>query len=531
MASPASDSAGAARRRNAAAAGAQQRHATATATASPQAAGDGRHARVKKGGVMARKRALFAAVPIAAVLDNRLTPEQLRILISLLSFSDEDGRAHPSREQIALRARAHPDNVKKAIRALEKMQWITRTGAAHKGASMDYQINNLHAPAGDGIERELSTGISSSVETKLSTDLSTAQRGGDFAPPLRESRETDLSTGISSSVEAKLSTDLSTAQRGGDFAPPLEAQRGGDFAPQRGGDFAPQRGGDFAPPFRPLTDQEQTSTATLRVASRARGRAVAPAGAGVRGADAPPQNKISRFSEKAGIETGEKVNGGKAPKESKKTITLADLLGAPAPAAPAAAAPAAAAPAAAAPAAAARKAGTPASRAPASASTKNTPKKPAIRAPGERTQPLSYTPTLPTKKRAKTPKKGILAPAPSDVPSDVFTEWQALRRANRAGCGAVAVAEAREEARRAGVDFATFLKAWILSGYKGYTAETYRNGRKNEAANDDDERRIAYEREAAERRRQHEEMMSKAVSYEDFLARHPEYAAKRAAKK
>lgn len=113
----------------------------------------------------------------------------------------------------------------------------------------------------------------------------------------------------------------------------------------------------------------------------------------------------------------------------------------------------------------------------------------------------------------------------------MFAEWQALRRANRAGCGAVSVAEAREEARLAGVDFATFLKAWILSGYKGYTAETYRNGHKKEAANDDEARRIAYEREAAERRRQHDEMMSKAVSYEDFLARHPEYAAMRAAKK
>lgn len=114
----------------------------------------------------------------------------------------------------------------------------------------------------------------------------------------------------------------------------------------------------------------------------------------------------------------------------------------------------------------------------------------------------------------------------------MFTEWQALRRANRAGCGAVAVAEAREEARSAGVDFATFLKAWILSGYKGYTAETYKNGHKKEDANDDDAaRRIAYEREAAERRRQAEEMKAKAVSYQDFLARHPEYAAKRAAKK
>lgn len=86
------------------------------------------------------------------------------------------------------------------------------------------------------------------------------------------------------------------------------------------------------------------------------------------------------------------------------------------------------------------------------------------------------------------------------------------------------------------MDFATFLKAWNLSGYKGFTAETYLNlhKKKTEAVTHEqieEQHRLAYEREAAERRRQDEEMKAKAVSYQDFLARHPEYAAKRAAKR
>lgn len=122
---------------------------------------------------MEQRRAPFAIVPIAAILDNRLTPEQLRVLIALLSFADAAGQAHPSHEHLSMRARAHPDNVKKAMRALEKMGWIKRHGAPHRGSNQQYQISHLYTPEG-GVK---------------SPPLSAPQRGGEITPPFSATKK------------------------------------------------------------------------------------------------------------------------------------------------------------------------------------------------------------------------------------------------------------------------------------------------------------------------------------------------------
>lgn len=83
----------------------------------------------------------FLCLPMAAVLDRRLTQETLRVLLALALHANEHGGCFPSRGLISRLTGIHPSNVSKATRKLEKYGWLTKKHCA--GSSNLYQ---LHIP-------------------------------------------------------------------------------------------------------------------------------------------------------------------------------------------------------------------------------------------------------------------------------------------------------------------------------------------------------------------------------------------------
>ena len=83
----------------------------------------------------------FAQVPIQAIQDSRLTLEQLRVLIALLSFGNKDGGSvWPKRALIAERTGMHPANISAATSALVKLGWLEKVGKGGFSKSACYTL-------------------------------------------------------------------------------------------------------------------------------------------------------------------------------------------------------------------------------------------------------------------------------------------------------------------------------------------------------------------------------------------------------
>lgn len=84
---------------------------------------------------------LFALVPVEVIRDRRLTLEQMRVLIALLSFRNKEGDAvWPSRKKIAERTGMHPVNISKATSALVQLGWLEKNGKGGHSKSTRYTI-------------------------------------------------------------------------------------------------------------------------------------------------------------------------------------------------------------------------------------------------------------------------------------------------------------------------------------------------------------------------------------------------------
>ena len=91
----------------------------------------------------------FAQVPIQAIQDSRLTLEQLRVLIALLSFGNKDGGSvWPKRALIAERTGMHPANISAATSALVKLGWLEKVGKGGFSKSACYTLK-LTTPVAD----------------------------------------------------------------------------------------------------------------------------------------------------------------------------------------------------------------------------------------------------------------------------------------------------------------------------------------------------------------------------------------------
>jgi len=68
----------------------------------------------------------FAAVPTAALDDERLEALHIRVLTALCSYGDKDGWCRVGQEQIAARARTNPARVSACITALVEWGWVRK---------------------------------------------------------------------------------------------------------------------------------------------------------------------------------------------------------------------------------------------------------------------------------------------------------------------------------------------------------------------------------------------------------------------
>lgn len=83
----------------------------------------------------------FAQVPIQVIQDSRLTLEQLRVLIALLSFGSKyGGSVWPKRALIAERTGMHPANISAATSALVKLGWLEKVGRGGFSKSACYTL-------------------------------------------------------------------------------------------------------------------------------------------------------------------------------------------------------------------------------------------------------------------------------------------------------------------------------------------------------------------------------------------------------
>lgn len=85
---------------------------------------------------------IFAMVPVEVLADKRLTLEQMRVLIALLSFRNKNTDVvWPGREALADRAGGmHITNISKATSALVKLGWLEKDGDGARSQSCCYKI-------------------------------------------------------------------------------------------------------------------------------------------------------------------------------------------------------------------------------------------------------------------------------------------------------------------------------------------------------------------------------------------------------
>lgn len=86
--------------------------------------------------------ALFSIVPVEVLSDKRLTLEQMRVLIGLLSFrSKNTDVVWPGRDALAERCGGmHPANISKATSALVTLGWLEKDGNGGRSQSSCYRI-------------------------------------------------------------------------------------------------------------------------------------------------------------------------------------------------------------------------------------------------------------------------------------------------------------------------------------------------------------------------------------------------------
>lgn len=87
-------------------------------------------------------RPMFSIVPIDVCADYRLTLEQMRVLIALLSFRAKNTDCvWPKRQQISERCGGmHINNISAATAALEKLGWLEKVGRGGKSKPTEYRI-------------------------------------------------------------------------------------------------------------------------------------------------------------------------------------------------------------------------------------------------------------------------------------------------------------------------------------------------------------------------------------------------------
>lgn len=84
----------------------------------------------------------FAQLPGEVLLDDRLTPTHVRVLIALyMHLNKKKDVVWPKRETLAKLTRLHESKISRATTELEALGWVTKVGNGGRSKSCSYQVH------------------------------------------------------------------------------------------------------------------------------------------------------------------------------------------------------------------------------------------------------------------------------------------------------------------------------------------------------------------------------------------------------
>lgn len=84
----------------------------------------------------------FGIVPVEVAMDQRLTLQQMRVLIALYTFRNRNTEmAHPTREEIRERTGMALSKISTATSDLERLGWLTKVGNGGRSKATRYRVH------------------------------------------------------------------------------------------------------------------------------------------------------------------------------------------------------------------------------------------------------------------------------------------------------------------------------------------------------------------------------------------------------
>ena len=91
---------------------------------------------------MSLNQSPFGIVPVEVAMDQRLTLQQMRVLVALYTFRNRNTEmAHPTREEIRERTGMALSKISTATSDLERLGWLTKTGNGGRSQATRYRVH------------------------------------------------------------------------------------------------------------------------------------------------------------------------------------------------------------------------------------------------------------------------------------------------------------------------------------------------------------------------------------------------------
>lgn len=82
-------------------------------------------------------------MPIEAIKDYRLRPNEFKVLISLYSYADPDGKCFPKRANIAELTGINQSRVSRITTRLERLGWLRKEGSGGRSRACKYHLKTV----------------------------------------------------------------------------------------------------------------------------------------------------------------------------------------------------------------------------------------------------------------------------------------------------------------------------------------------------------------------------------------------------
>lgn len=91
---------------------------------------------------MSLSQSPFGIVPVEVAMDQRLTLQQMRVLVALYTFRNKNTElAHPTREEIRERTGMALPKISTATTDLERLGWLTKAGNGGRSQATRYRVH------------------------------------------------------------------------------------------------------------------------------------------------------------------------------------------------------------------------------------------------------------------------------------------------------------------------------------------------------------------------------------------------------